>query len=59
MCVREIPELQVDIEKVLGYRICFPAISVRRKVVVDEFSTFTRGVDFAPKSPTLFCIQYC
>ena len=59
ICIREITELNVDNEKVLSYRIRFPAISVRREVVVAEFSTFMRDVDFAPKSPTLFSIQYC
>ena len=40
ICIREIPELLVDNEKVLSYRIRFPAISVRREVVVPESSTF-------------------
>ena len=53
ICIREIPELHIDNEKVLSYRIRFPAISVRREVVV------TRDFDFAPKFPTLFSIQYC
>ena len=39
-CIREIPKLQVDNEKVLSYRIRFPAISVRREVVVAEISSF-------------------
>ena len=34
ICIREIPELQVDNEKVLSYRVRFPAISLRREVVV-------------------------
>ena len=47
--IREITELKVINERVLSYRIRFPAISVRREVVVAEFSTFyTRR---------LFCIQ--
>ena len=56
ICIREIPELYIDNEKVLSYRIRFPATGVRREVVVAEF---TRDVDFAPKFPTLFSIQYC
>ena len=40
ICIREIPELQVDNEKDLSYRVRFPAISVRREVVVAEFSMF-------------------
>ena len=40
ICIREIPELQVDNEKVLSYRVRFPAISVQREVVVAEFSMF-------------------
>ena len=55
ICIREIPELQIDNEKVHSYRIRFPAISVRREVVAADFSTFY----FAPKSPMLFSIQYC
>ena len=38
--IREIPEQYVDNEKVLSYRNSFPAISVRREVVVAEYSTF-------------------
>ena len=53
ICIREIPEPHIDNEKVLSYRIRFPAIGVRREAVVAEFSTFTRDVDFAPKFPTL------
>ena len=40
MRIREITELKVINERVLSYRIRFPAISVRREVVVAEFSTF-------------------
>ena len=40
ICIREILELHIDNEKVLSYRIRFPAIGVRREVVVAEFSTF-------------------
>ena len=40
ICIREIRELQVDNEKVLSYRVRIPSISVRREVVVAEFSTF-------------------
>ena len=40
ICFREIPELHVDNEKVLSYRIRFPALCVGREVVVAEFSTF-------------------
>ena len=40
ICIREIPELQVDNEKVHSYRIRFPAISVPREVVAAYFSTF-------------------
>ena len=39
ICIREVPELHIDNEKVLSYRIRFPAIGVRREVVVAEFST--------------------
>ena len=49
ICIREIPELQVDNEKVLSYRIRFPAISVRREVVVAEFSTFYARRRFCAK----------
>ena len=46
---REIPELQVDNEKVLGYRIRFPALSVRIDVAVAEFSTFYARRRFCAK----------
>ena len=49
ICIREIPELQVDNEKVLSYRVRFPAISVRRDVVVAEFSTFYARRRFCAK----------
>ena len=49
ICMREIPELQVDNEKVLSYRIRFPALSVRREVVVAEFSTFYARRRFCAK----------
>ena len=49
ICIREIPELQVDNEKVLSYRICFPATSVQREVVVAEFSTFYARRQFCAK----------
>ena len=49
ICFREIPELQVDNEKVLSYRIRFPALSARREVVVAEFSTFYRRRRFCAK----------
>ena len=48
-CIREIPELQVDNEKVLSYRIRFPAISVRRNVFVAKFSTFYARRQFCTK----------
>ena len=47
--MREIPELQVDNEKVLSYRIRSPALSVRREVVVAEFSTFYARRRFCAK----------
>ena len=49
ICIREIPELQVDNEKVLSYRVRFPAISVRREVVVAQFSTFYARRRFCAK----------
>ena len=49
ICIREIPELQVDNEKVLSYRVRFPAISVRREVVVAEFSKFHAQRRFCAK----------
>ena len=49
ICIREIPEQQVDNEKVLSYLIRFPAISVRREVVIAEFSTFYAGRRFCAK----------
>ena len=54
ICVTEIPELQVDNEKVLSYRICFPALSVRREVVVAEFSTFYARRRFCAKISDAF-----
>ena len=47
--IREIPELQVDNEKVLSNRIRVPALSMRREAVVAEFSTF-----YAPRR---FCAK--
>ena len=49
ICIREIPELHIDNEKVLSYRIRFPAIGVRREVVVAEFSTFYARRRFCAK----------
>ena len=49
MCIRETPELHIDNEKVLSYRIRFPAIGVRREVVVAEFSTFYARRRFCAK----------
>ena len=49
ICISEIPELHIDNEKVLSYRIRFPAISVRREVVVPEFSTFYARRRFCAK----------
>ena len=49
ICITEIPELQVHNEKVLSYRIRFPALSVRREVVVAEFSTFYARRRFGAK----------
>ena len=49
LCIREIPELHIDNEKVLSYRIRFPAISVRSEVVVAEFSTFYARRRFCAK----------
>ena len=51
MCIREIPELYVDNEKVLSYRIRFPATSVLREVAVAEFSTFYVRRRFCAKIP--------
>ena len=49
ICIREIPELHIDNEKVLSYRIRFSAIGVRREVVVAEFSTFYARRRFCAK----------
>ena len=49
ICIREIPELHIDKEKVLSYRIRFPAIGVRTEVVVAEFSTFYARRRFCAK----------
>ena len=49
ICIREIPELHVDNEKALSYRIRFPAIGVRREEVVAEFSTFYARRRFCAK----------
>ena len=49
ICIREIPELHIDNEKVLSYRIRFPAIGVRGEVVVAEFSTFYARRRFCAK----------
>ena len=49
ICIREIPELQVDNEKVPSYRVRFPAISVQREVVVAEFSMFYARRRFCDK----------
>ena len=49
ICIREIPEVQVDNVKVLSYRIRFPALTVRREVVVAEFSTFYARRRFCAK----------
>ena len=49
ICIREIPELHKDIEKVLSYLIRFRAIGVRREVVVAEFSTFYARRRFCAK----------
>ena len=43
ICIREIPELHIDNEKVLSYRIRFPAIGVA------EFSTFYARRRFCAK----------
>ena len=45
ICSREIPELHIDNEK----RIRFPAIGVRREVVVAELSTFYARRRFCAK----------
>ena len=50
ICDREISERQVDNAKVHSYRIRFPAISVRRWVVVAEFSTFYARRRFCAKT---------
>ena len=49
ICISEIPELHIDNEKVPCYRIRFPAISVRREVVVAEFSTLYARRRFCTK----------
>ena len=49
ICIIEIPELHIDNEKVLSYRIRFPAIGVRREVVVAEFRTFYARRRFCAK----------
>ena len=49
ICIREIPELHIDNEKVHSYRIRFPAIGVRREVDVAEFSTFYARRRFCTK----------
>ena len=49
ICIREIPELHKDIEKVFSNRIRFRAIGVRREVVVAEFSTFYARRRFCAK----------
>ena len=49
ICIRETPELHIDNEKVLSYRIRFPAIGVRREVVFAEFSTFYARRRFCAK----------
>ena len=49
ICISEIPELHIDNEKVLSYRIRFAAISMRREVVVAEFSTFYAQCRFCAK----------
>ena len=49
ICTREIPELHIDNEKVLRYRIRFPAIGVGREVVVVEFITFYARRRFCAK----------
>ena len=49
ICILEIPELHLDNEKVRSYRIRFPAIGVRREVVVVEFSTFYARRRFCAK----------
>ena len=51
ICIREIPELHTENKKVLSYRIRFPAIGVRREVVVAEFSTFYTRRRFCAKIP--------
>ena len=57
ICIREIPELQVDNEKCLSYRVRFAAISMRREVVVAEFSTFYARRRFCAK--LVFNIANC
>ena len=51
ICIRKIlePHIHVDNEKVLSYRIRFPAIGVRREAVVAEFSTFYARRRFCAK----------
>ena len=49
ICFREIPELHIDKEKVLSYRIRFLTIGMQREVVVAELSTFYARRRFCAK----------
>ena len=56
ICIREIPELHIDDEKVLSYRIRFRAIGVRREEVVAKFSIFYARRRFCAKISVLLTV---